>query len=531
MISWLESAVTPPDKMSSVCLKWNDFQLNVSKSYDLLRQEELYCDVTLVSEDQKQMEAHKLVLSACSPFFKNILSTNSHSHPLLYMDGFNSSELDMILNYIYQGEAQVFQESLTRFMELAEKLRLDGLCRTENPLAVNRGSGTSNINTNKKVSVQENPPKRRIILGDNNVKKQENLEDKCMVEASLVSRGVKNAEIKTESEDEVPSSLKQKESEISKIRVNNSILPGEKGKDAMPTLLDDMLKVSDYKKTVYSMMKRENGKVVCTVCGKSKSSKWGLTQHVENHIEGLSYPCNYCDTVTKTWNSLRTHTYQCHNAALGKKKVMTKENAMQNARNEITGDEIDEYSLLKKTQYQAKEEAIRIAMGKAKEITDDKNEGTDIVKLIDEKPIGRRNKRKIVLVGDNEEEHENIEAEVEEKEDEEEDLETKEIERAEEQIQRDQEKSLSDLDKAIDEMIKKDEDGLSYICGVCEYKCNRRNNMRNHVKTHVPREPDVKFSCEYCGKNYGSLGSLRSHSYSVHRGKPGPARKERGNQV
>ena len=50
-------------------LKWNDFQVNVSKSFGLFRNEKYLQDITLVSEDFKAIPTHKLVLSACSEYF------------------------------------------------------------------------------------------------------------------------------------------------------------------------------------------------------------------------------------------------------------------------------------------------------------------------------------------------------------------------------------------------------------------------------------------------------------------------------
>ncbi len=80
------------------CLKWNDFQNNVTKSFSLLRQQSGLFDVTLVSDDQQQVSAHRLVLSACSDFFKTIFHSNTHSHPLLYLDGVDNREL-ILLNF------------------------------------------------------------------------------------------------------------------------------------------------------------------------------------------------------------------------------------------------------------------------------------------------------------------------------------------------------------------------------------------------------------------------------------------------
>ena len=108
-------------------LKWNDFQSNVSRTFSLLRSEEEFFDVSLVSDDQKMMSAHKLVLSASSPYFKHILTNNKHSYPLLCLDGVSSGELQFVMDYIYQGEVQIHQEHLDRFLEVAQRLKLEGL--------------------------------------------------------------------------------------------------------------------------------------------------------------------------------------------------------------------------------------------------------------------------------------------------------------------------------------------------------------------------------------------------------------------
>ena len=67
------------------------------------------------------------MLSACSSFFKTILKKNTHSHPLIYLSGVNSANLGFILDYIYEGEVQIYQEELDNFLDAAQKLKIKGL--------------------------------------------------------------------------------------------------------------------------------------------------------------------------------------------------------------------------------------------------------------------------------------------------------------------------------------------------------------------------------------------------------------------
>ena len=87
--------------MNFLSVKWNEFEANVSKCFSSLRQEHDFYDVTLVSDDEKEVQAHKLVLSACSPFFKNILKGKSHSNLMLYLTGVSFEDLNLLLDYIY----------------------------------------------------------------------------------------------------------------------------------------------------------------------------------------------------------------------------------------------------------------------------------------------------------------------------------------------------------------------------------------------------------------------------------------------
>ena len=113
--------------LEKFCLKWNDFNSNVSKSFSKLRNENEFFDVALVSDDQKLISAHKVVLSASSDYFKRIFKNNKHQNPFLCLEGISSSDLNNILDYIYNGEVQIYQEHLDRFLDIAQRFKLEGL--------------------------------------------------------------------------------------------------------------------------------------------------------------------------------------------------------------------------------------------------------------------------------------------------------------------------------------------------------------------------------------------------------------------
>ena len=104
-------------------LQWNDFKENHTNAFVTLRDDNDLSDVTLVCEDGKQIDAHRVVLCISSPFFQKA----KHAHPLLYMRGMKSENLLAIIDFLYHGEANVYQEHLDSFLAIAEELQLKGL--------------------------------------------------------------------------------------------------------------------------------------------------------------------------------------------------------------------------------------------------------------------------------------------------------------------------------------------------------------------------------------------------------------------
>jgi len=133
------------------CLSWNDFESNISLSFRELREEKDFFDVTLSTGDE-QIQAHKLILSACSPFFRSVLKKNVHQHPLLYLKGVKFCDLQAVLNFMYHGEVNVAQEELNSFLAVAEDLKVKGLTQ-------NNQSGPKRASTPAYTSLPKQSPR------------------------------------------------------------------------------------------------------------------------------------------------------------------------------------------------------------------------------------------------------------------------------------------------------------------------------------------------------------------------------------
>ena len=110
-----------------LCLQWNDFKENVNSAFGRLREDKEFIDVSLVCEDDQVIYAHKVILTSSSPFFEKILKKTKHHHPLIYLKGFQSRDFASILDFLYFGEANVYQEDLDSFLAIAEEIQLKGL--------------------------------------------------------------------------------------------------------------------------------------------------------------------------------------------------------------------------------------------------------------------------------------------------------------------------------------------------------------------------------------------------------------------
>ena len=245
-------------------LKWNDFQSNASKAFNLFRNETYLHDVTLVSDDLKQIPAHKIVLSACSEYFRSILQETKQAQPLLCLDGVSSDDLKNVLDYVYDGEVRIYQDDLDRFLAVAQKLKLQGL------------------------------------LGDNNQPEEDTKYKELLLYETTepdVQESVKK-ELPRSAKRHIPSRTQMNDGVIA---LNND----------SPSTEDLQNKIEE------NIINNPDGSISCRVCGRSEpkdrpNKKWIMKRHMEVHIEGLTYQCSSCPKTFRSNNSLTNHIYISH---------------------------------------------------------------------------------------------------------------------------------------------------------------------------------------------------------------------------
>ncbi|XP_053594337.1 sex determination protein fruitless isoform X45 [Microplitis demolitor] len=112
------------------CLRWNNHQTTLIQNFDTLLESGTLVDCTLAAEG-KYLKAHKVVLSACSPYFEGLLSEHYDKHPVFILKDVKFKELKAMMDYMYRGEVNISQDQLAALLKAAESLQIKGLSESK----------------------------------------------------------------------------------------------------------------------------------------------------------------------------------------------------------------------------------------------------------------------------------------------------------------------------------------------------------------------------------------------------------------
>jgi len=339
------------------CLRWNDFESNISVAFREIREEKDFFDCTL-SVGSRQIQAHKLILSACSPFFRSILRQNPHQHPLLYLKGVEFTDLQAVLNFMYHGEVNVAQEELNSFLAVAEDLKVKGLTQNSSADSSNSASKPKSEPTPSSIPRPRPPreledppaPKRPRPIVSAPVQSYNQDDDDIQEVLPVVKQ-----EPPTVVADPLPtppqpmaamSQVYQQQPDHSMHQTNTvaqiddsygddgydyggygeedpyegammeSGAGGDQNKGSISNFVEENMMVTD---------SLEGLKYSCGICGHQGSRKDDTKRHIITlHTQSAENSCETCTVCGKTYKnmwSLRTHMHRVHGMSLSKKDV------------------------------------------------------------------------------------------------------------------------------------------------------------------------------------------------------------------
>jgi len=320
------------------CLRWNDFESNISVAFRELREEKDFFDVTLACDDN-QVQAHKVILSACSPFFRNVLRKNPHQHPLLYLKGVKYQELLSVLNFMYQGEVNVAQEELNSFLAVAEDLRVKGLTQS------NSGGKSSSSPSH---GTREPPPPERDPVPPPKKPRPTPIAPKPSAAPSFAQPAPYDdddiqevAPVKSEPRDPAPAPPSQPQQPLYEAASEGGTVAlddygdygdaayddGQYGEEGYDSYYDPSTGQpiggdgnKDPNDTVWSLITSlPEGIFACSVCTHTSRNKRAMYEHVESkHTKSPGYPCTLCPgRVCPSLNALRSHSVRHHGSSRG----------------------------------------------------------------------------------------------------------------------------------------------------------------------------------------------------------------------
>jgi len=297
------------------CLRWNDFENNISVAFRELREDKDFFDVTLACDDD-QIQAHKVILSACSPFFRQILKRNRHEHPLLYLKGVKYIDLMSVLNFMYHGEVNVAQDELNTFLAVAEDLKVKGLTQKKpnGELNTKQARGLPSPQSRPPTDRREKtpPPPSKEQYPEPILYSPEDDNDDIQEVVPIKSELVSHAQVELA---EDPSSA------LVDARVDSQISMYEENYENYGT----------YEDTVYenflvnrglgnldsyiSKVKDDKGTIICyscNCCAKTMGRKDHMKNHIQTHFPQQEVGCEMCGVMCKNIPSLKVHISKFH---------------------------------------------------------------------------------------------------------------------------------------------------------------------------------------------------------------------------
>ncbi|XP_065348637.1 zinc finger and BTB domain-containing protein 24-like isoform X3 [Cloeon dipterum] len=334
-------------------LRWNNYAKHLSTAFDSLRSERDLTDVTLSCEG-KRVPAHKMLLSACSSYFKSLFKENPCQHPVIIFRNVAFDDLMALVEFMYKGEVNVEEERLSSFLTTAELLEVQGL--TNSGKDVDKSKKTDDLEKETDIMEQQpeadsspfapfvdtaksSPPtpsasrKRRRVsppeTEEESLPKVAALEEDPVIESDdhdvhLKTEAPDFEHIELNPEDSVDADDMAAAGQDLESEVDNFAMAGPSNdslvedKDETPTgellehpdLANKIPVQSQLEQLQEELLEPEEDDTTCKVCGRTVSTRHNLQVHMTTHLANrarLAFKCSKCGRILTSEENLRRH--------------------------------------------------------------------------------------------------------------------------------------------------------------------------------------------------------------------------------
>ena len=290
-------------------LNWEGFENHFLNTVRNLIIDDTFSDVTLVSHDNKQFKAHKVILTSCSSFFKNILQSTSPypGQPVLIVLDMDASHLEALIEFIYLGKTNVLENNKEQLFKVAKDLDIFGLCE-ESPSIIPPAEDTSMVSQNRMEQILKNED----VLEESIVKSEISTNEKvfsceiCPYTAPKLSKVHKHV-LNVHGEAKFKCELcEYKTTRRENLKVHQ--LSGKHRDDGFYCNECDFKAKSENELEKHT----KSHKYACHECSYKGTRKSLLKQHVEGQHLGIRYKCRFCEYSGKTSSYLKIHEQSMH---------------------------------------------------------------------------------------------------------------------------------------------------------------------------------------------------------------------------
>ena len=215
------------------------------------------------------------------------------------------------LDYIYNGEVQISNESLEKFLRIAHRFKLEGLTQngdmndqgTMESISQTQTQSVNQSTHNHDKDLTERDPVTSSTKHFNEVKLETNRGNL----STLLYENLEEQDLMTfEDEDTICTPPEQIETNERKYNKEMGL-----GKDVQFSS-DIFESIVAFDETINSSFIKTGNTFSCNLCDFTNHRKTQMKQHVEIHMEGEHFSCTVCGKRFRTRESARLHVYRVH---------------------------------------------------------------------------------------------------------------------------------------------------------------------------------------------------------------------------